>query len=88
MHNTTLYITNTNRLKPVLQTVGSKVLQKTPTLIGVRKRGLKISLQHRLSAQSINMLPNAVLTFNHNLGVQIICLGYLWFLLNVDKKCL
>ena len=30
--------------------------------------------------------PNAVLQFNHRLGVQIICLGFLWILRNVDKK--
>ena len=34
----------------------------------------------------INMWPNTVLTFNHPLGVQIICLSYLWILRNVDKK--
>ena len=37
-------------------------------------------------ADGINMWPNTVLTFNHPLGVQIICLSFLWILRNVDKK--
>ena len=35
----------------------------------------------------INIPPNAVLTFNRPLGVQIVCLGFLWIHRNVDKKC-
>ena len=32
------------------------------------------------------MWPDAVLMFNHSLGVQLVCLGCLWILINVDKK--
>ena len=54
---------------PPSQTAGSKVLQKAPTLIGVRNWGIGgISLQHRLSAQrwadGINMLPDDMLIEN------------------------
>ena len=52
--------------------------------------GLGVPLQHRLSAQrwadGINMWINSMLTFNHPLGVQIVCLGYLWILRIVDKN--
>ena len=58
--------------------------------VKVRDRG--ITLHHRLSSQrwadDINMWPNAVLTFNYLSAsdVQIVCLGYLWILRNVDEN--
>ena len=33
-------------------------------------------------------LYNAVLTVNHPLGVEIVCLGFLWILRNLDKMLL
>ena len=45
-------------------------------------------LAARRWADGITMWPNAMLTFNHHLGVQIVCLGYLWIHRNVDKKLL
>ena len=57
----------------------------------MKVRDWGIDLQHWFSAQcwadNINMWPNAVLSFNYHLGIQIVCLGYLWILRNVDKKC-
>ena len=35
-------------------------------------------------AGSINIWPNAVLKFNYPLGVQIVCLGFPWILINID----
>ena len=35
---------------------------------------------------SINMWPDAVLTFNRPLSIQIVCLCYLWIILNVVKN--
>ena len=43
-------------------------------------------IQHFL-ADGINIWPNAVLTFNHPLDVHIVCLGFSWILINLDKKC-
>ena len=49
-------------------------------------------LHHRLSAQrwgdGMNMWPNTVLTLNHLLGVQIVCLVIARFLEKLIKKCL
>ena len=59
------------------------------TLIDPESVGLGDSLHHRLSAQrgadGINIWPSAVLTFNHPLCVQIVCLGFLWILRNIHK---
>ena len=80
---------------PQIPTVSDHWIQgtcRTPTLIGVWKWG------HGGFACSTDCLPNAGLTAStcdpilrlhlpHPLGVQIICLGYLWILRNVDKKC-
>ena len=59
-------------------------------LFGVLKwRHGGIHLQQRLSAQrwadGIKMWPKTVLAFNHSLCVQIVCLGFLWINLDVDK---
>ena len=68
----------------------SKVLQKGATLIGVQKWGIVF-----FSAASI-VCPTLgrryqhdcglMLTLGHPLVVQIVCLGYLWILRNIDKK--
>ena len=39
-----------------------------------------------LDQQYPHMWPNTVLPFNHSLGAQIVCLGYLWILRNDDKS--
>ena len=50
----------------------------------------EISLQHLLSVKrwpdGIDMWSNAVLRLYHLLGLQIVCLGVLWILRNVDTK--
>ena len=85
---TTVYTTNTHGL----WWWDPSPLHNTSALIGVRKWRIENPLQHRLSEQrwadSIKMSPNAVIKFNHPFGVQIICLGFLWILINVDKMFL
>ena len=41
----------------------------------------------RLSTDCAQCWASTVLAFNHPLGVQIVCLGFLWIVINVDKKC-
>ena len=65
---------------PPSQTVGSKNCRNWC----LKVRACRIRLQHQLSAQrwadGINMWPNAVLTFNHYFGVQIVYWGFIWIL--------
>ena len=53
-------------------------------------RAWGIRMQNRLYAQrwanGINMWPNAVLTFSHSFGVQIVCLGIFGLLAILIKK--
>ena len=38
------------------------------------------------AGQRHQLWPGTVLTLSHPLGVQIVCLGYLWIFRNVDKR--
>ena len=77
----TCYITNTARLRPRAQAL---------KLIDLGNRGIRGSLQHRLSAKrladAINMWSNVVLAFNHPLVVQIVCLVFCLYFLKCLQK--
>ena len=72
---------------PDSQAAWSKPRSQGAVLIGLRKRKSGKSPAATIVcpelAGGINTWPNAVLTFN-----QIVCLGFLWILINVDEKCL
>ena len=84
MQYTTLYTTLTHRLQPL-------------DLGHMKDTGVNRCLKMGGFACSTDCLPNAGPTSStcglmlcqhssHPLGVQIVCLGYLWILRNVDKK--
>ena len=59
---------------------------KDPDVIGGWKWGTAAPIVYPTLADGINMWPTAVLTFNHPLGVQIICLSFAWILRNVNTN--
>ena len=75
---------------PTVSDRGIQGTSKDTDIWCVEVRDWAIPLQHRLSVQQwvdcINMWSNAVLTFNHSLGVYIVLLGYNWIPRNVYKN--
>ena len=83
MHYTTLYATNTIRLRPW----NPGYRKDTNVNWSLKARAWwGIRLQHRLSVQRSADGIDMWLTFSHPC-VQIVYLGYIWILRNVDKKC-
>ena len=83
VHNTALYTINANRLKQW----DPGHIRETGVIWCLKLRDCGCScITDCLPNDCINIQRNTVLTFNHTLGVQINCLGYLWILRNVDSK--